>query len=114
MAIDSSMTSRQIKFAGAFASLISLLLLSPAMLWNLPGQDCNTESDPTEATHVEIDEVTLSELSSKQRQTRIKRSGIRRVYRVSSTGSSNPRTSPIHRPTAGQVSLQGRCGLLTC
>jgi len=114
LAIDSSMTLKHHQFAGVFAWLISLLLLSPAMVWSLPGHECNTERDPTEASQVEIDEVTLSESHSTQRQTRGTRSGIRRVFRVSRVGSSNPQTWSIPRRAAGYVSLQGRCGLLTC
>lgn len=57
LAIDSSMTSKHHQFAGVFAWLISLLLLSPAMVWSLPCHEFSTESDPTEASPVEIDEV---------------------------------------------------------
>ena len=116
LAIDSFMTSKHHQFAGVFAWLISLLLLSPAMVWSLPGLECNTETenDPTEASQVEIDEVTLNESHSTRRQTRRARSGFRRVFRVSRDGTSNPHTFSTPRPAAGQVSLQGRCGLLNC
>jgi hypothetical protein len=110
-AIDCSMTSKPHQFARVLAWLFRLLLLSPAMVWNLPAHECNTESDPTEASPVEIDEVTLSGANSAQRETRRTRSDTRRVFRV---GSSDPQARAIPRPAAGQVSLLGRNGLLIC
>ena len=113
--IDSEMTLTHHSFFAVFTWLICLLLVSPVMLWHLPGGECCAENDPSEVrVEIGFSEVTLCEAGSLQRQTRRERCSAELVLSVSQGHRSDSRASQIQRPSAGHVSLQGRCLLLKC
>jgi hypothetical protein len=114
LAIDSEMTLKHHSFFPVFTWLICLLLVSPVMLWHLPGVACCAENESAEVlVEIEFSEVTLCEASSLQRQVRRERCSAD-VLPVSQGHTSDSRASQIQRQSAGQVSLQGRCHLLRC
>ena len=115
LAIDSEMTLKHHSYCAVFAWLICLLLVSPVMLWHLPGVECCAENDPAEVrVEIEFSEATLCEASSLQRQARRERVGAALILPDSQGHSSDSRASGFQRQSAGQVSLQGRCLLLRC
>ena len=92
-----------------------MLSASPVMLSLLPDDVRCEESDPADASEeIEVAEMTLSESNSAQRRTRREQSGVRRTLLATpNVGLISP-SQCVQRPSAGQVSLWGRCGPLHC
>lgn len=95
--------------------LSALLPVSPLMLSLLPDDVRSEENDPTDANEeFEVVEASLSESNSVQRRSRRKQSGVRRALLPSQNACMSQLTRCTQRPSAGQVSLWGRCGPLHC
>jgi hypothetical protein len=96
--------------------LLSVMLsASPVMLSLLPEDARCEETEPADASEeIELTEVTLSESSSAQRRTRLEQAGVRQSLLPALRVGENLLSRCVRRPSAGQVSLWGRCGPLHC
>lgn len=114
-AIDSAMTLKHHSYLALSAWLLCLLMVSPMMLWHLPGGECCAEHDPAEVSfEVEFSEVTLCEANSLQRQVQRELCRPAVTHPDSKNQRSDSRASQNLRESAGKVSLQGRGRLLRC
>ena len=96
--------------------LLSVMLsASPVMLALLPDDVRCEESDPADSSEeIELAEVTLSESNSAQRRTRREQTGVRQSLLPTLNVGEIPPSRCVRWPSAGQVSLWGRCGPLHC
>lgn len=114
-ATNATMTLMSHNLNLAITWVMCLLLMSPMILWHLPGNECPAENDPAEdGAETEIAEVGLCMANSSHRQARRDRCVVQCMHHCPPGLRSSPKASRIQRSSAGQVSLQGRCDLLTC